>query len=165
MVSEPLSGGRGVKVIELPLMALMTPMCRVEDVVAPCCPLGATAIGIADTEPGHAKLVKRQKYESNFVFVKSIAHLLIYIVKGPELDDLQSFTKTSMVLKRRIETRQNQLSFRDEQTLRERPLLVDPLRLAAEAGVFRDAAYLFLRVFMAALSPNGFAIAKLHYQV
>jgi hypothetical protein len=99
MVSEPVFGGRGVNRIELPLMALITPMWRVEAVgVAPCCPSSTTAIGTADAEPDRPKLARRNKNESNFFFIKSVAHLLIYIVKGRELDDLQSFTKVWIVL-------------------------------------------------------------------
>jgi hypothetical protein len=44
--------------------------------------------------------------------------------------------------------------FRDQQVLRKRPLLINPLRLAAEAGIARHLEDFFSRVFVAALRPD-----------
>jgi len=52
--------------------------------------------------------------------------------------------------------------FGDEQILRERPQLIDPLRFTAEAGRDRHIANFLQRIFMTAFSPDGFALNKVH---
>lgn len=65
--------------------------------------------------------------------------------------DLQSFTSRKVNRLLRDFDTQGTLAmanllgpflFRDQQTLREGPLLIDPLRLAAEAGIAGHAEYL-----------------------
>src|ERR1700691_2992141 len=91
-------------------------------------------------------------------------------------EDLQSFTSASRecgnarVSKWSAETRAHESLglddplFRNQQVLREGPLLVDPLCLAAEAGGARHRKYFLRRVFVAAFGPDGFALDKLYTQ-
>ncbi len=51
-------------------------------------------------------------------------------------------------------------SFRDQQVFRERPLIIDPLRGATEAGGAGQGNHFWQRVFVTALSPDGFALEK-----
>src|SRR6266446_7493077 len=51
-------------------------------------------------------------------------------------------------------------SFRDQQVFGERPLIVDPLRGAAEAGGASQGNHFWQRVFVAAFGPDGFALDK-----
>ena len=55
--------------------------------------------------------------------------------------------------------------FGDQQALRERPLLIDPLRLAAEIGSARELADFFGGVLVAAFSPNSLIALKFHHQL
>jgi hypothetical protein len=55
---------------------------------------------------------------------------LIYIATRHEPHHLQIFTSTPAI----IHSRELSQSFRDEQVFRERPLIVNPLNVAAETG-------------------------------
>ncbi|GEM_PF-6926925 len=51
-------------------------------------------------------------------------------------------------------------SLRHKQTFRKGPLGIDPLRIAAEAGIFGHAGNFRQGILVATLSPNGFAFQQ-----
>src|ERR1700689_138831 len=104
----------------------------------------------------------RVRLPENGGWLLSYAPLLIYMVNCTKRRDLQSFTSASYGNSHvfRCDARKHAAgmgcSFEieqllcDQQVLCKRPLLVDPLRLAAEAGNACHREHFFWRVFVAA---------------
>ena len=55
--------------------------------------------------------------------------------------------------------------FGNQQALGERPLLIDPLRFAAETGIVRKLEDFFGGVLVAAFSPNRLISLKFHHKL
>ena len=55
--------------------------------------------------------------------------------------------------------------FGNQQALCERPLLIDPLRFAAETGIARQLEDFFRGVLVAAFSPNSLITLKFHHKL
>src|ERR1700692_4660342 len=55
--------------------------------------------------------------------------------------------------------------FCDQKILSEGPLIVNPLRFAAETGSDRHVANFLKRIFITAFSPDGFAFQKLNREL